>query len=285
VILIPWPETSLPPGAFTSLDDVRNLIARTDILYFQPVTDVMLTNDRAQLASRGSDAALLIPNDRRAVALPLDQLASVAFAIRPGDHVDMLVSLWLVDTDRDGQYSAYLFNRNLSDELIAAGMQPEAAVPQAIALTTRGDQNQFPRLSSQMILQDLEVLSVGDWQDPTPIPRFTPGAPGTEPTPTVQAVPNATPTGTPPPPNVVILIVSPQQALVLQWLREQDAIMDLALRGATGRAPVDTTTVTLQYMFDTFNVTVPPKLDFLIRYTPPGGAPGCPERWTKDSCR
>jgi pilus assembly protein CpaB len=283
VILVDWPEDSQPPGAFTDLEAVRNLIARTDILFNQPLTDVMLTNDRAQLTARGSDAALQIPNDKRAIAMPIDQLASVAYALQPGDHVDVLVSLWLVDADRDGQYQAYLFNRELSDELIAAGMQPENAVQNAIQLTTRDDS--FPRLSTQMILQDLEVLSVGEWTEPTPIPRFTPGAPGEPPTPTPAGVPGATPTAAPPRPNVIILIVGPQQALLLQWLRESDAIIDLALRGATDRAPVDTSTVTLQYLFDNFNVTLPPKLDFAVNYLPPDNASSCPDRWTKDSCR
>lgn len=282
VILMDWPETNLPPGTFTSLDDVRNLIARTDILFNQPLMDVMLTNDRAQLAARGSDAALQIPNDRRAVALPIDQLASVGYAIQPGDHVDVLVSLWLTDVDRDGQYAVVPFNRNLVDELIASGLEPEVAAQQVFQLLLTAQP--FPRLASQLVLQDLEVLSVGEWREPTPLPRFTPGVP-VEPTPAAAEVPAVTPTGTLPPPNVVLLIVSPQQALILQWLRESDAIIDLALRGATDRAPVDTSTVTLQYLFDNFNITLPPKLDFAINYLPPPNEVLCPERWTKDSCR
>lgn len=284
VILTDWPETSMPPGAFTNLDDVLNLIARTDILFNQPLMDVMLTNDRAQLTARGSDASLLVPNDRRAIAVPIDQLAGVGYALQPGDHVDVLVSMWLVDVDRDGQYPVIPFNRDLVDQLVASGMDPAEAVQLVVSQSQSA--RVFPRLTSQIVLQDLEVLSVGDWREPTPIPRFTPGAPGgVEVEPTLAAAPGATPTATPPRPNVVILIVAPQQALMLQWLRESDAIMDLALRGAADRAPVDTSTVTLQYLFDNFNVTLPPKLDFVINYYPPENAVACPERWTKESCR
>ncbi len=284
VYLGDWPEENLPPGVFTNLEDVLNLIARTDILFNQPIIDVMLTNDRGQLVSRGSEASLLIPNDRRAVALPIDQLASVGYAIRPGDHVDVLASFWLVDVNRDGQYAAYFFNRDLADELIAAGLNDpiSTGVERAIALSAGVP---FPRLSSQLVLQDVEVLSVGNWRDPTPVPPFTPGVP-VEVLPTETPVPAGTPAGTlPPPPDVVLLIVTPQQALLLQWLRESDAILDLALRGATDRAPADTSTITLQYLFENFNVTVPPKLDFAINYVPAPNAQLCPERWTKDSCR
>jgi pilus assembly protein CpaB len=286
VTLVEWPETSVPPGAFQNIDEVLNLIARTDILFNQPLTDVMLTNNREQLVQRGSDAALLIPNDRRGLAIPIDQISGVAYAVQPGDHVDILISLWLIDTDRDGQYgSPYFFNRSLSDDLIAAGMDPENAVSQAIALTTR--QSNFPRLSSQIILQDIEVVSVGNWENPTPIPRFTPGIPIPEAVTPEGAPPSlsGTPTVTPPRPDVVILSVTPQQALLLQWLRESDAIIDLALRGPTDRAPVDTQAVTLQYIIDNFAVTLPPKLDFSVNYLPPSEEPGCPDRWTKDSCR
>jgi len=282
VTLVEWPQNNVPPGAFASIEDVENRIARTDILYYQPLTDVMLTDDRGQLAAGGSYAALLIPNDKRAVALPIDQLSSVAYAIRPGDHVDVLASFWLLDVDRDGQYPTIPFNRNLVDELLAAGLEPSAAAQQA--LSSLQTATVFPRLSSQLILPDIEVLSLGDWVEPTPMPRFTPGAP-VEATPTTAAVPGATPTATPPRPNVVILMVDPQEALILQWLRESDAIIDLALRGATDRAPVGTTTVTLQYLFDSFNVTLPPKLDFTINFLPPTSEVTCPERWTKASCR
>jgi pilus assembly protein CpaB len=283
VALASWPQDSVPPGAFTSMDDVQNLIARTDILYNQPLMDVMLTNDRAQLSARGSIAALFIPNDKRAVALPIDQLASVGYAIQPGDHVDVLASFWLVDVNRDGQYPAIPFNRNLLDELTASGLDAAAATAQVVQLTT--SKTPFPRLSSQMILQDVEVLSVGDWREPTALPRFTPGPPE-QPSPT-PAQPQApgTPTPTLPRPNVVLLIVTPQQALVLQWLRESNAIVDLALRGAADRAPVDTTSVTLQYLFDNFNITLPPKLDFAVNFVPSAERPACAERWAKNGCR
>ena len=282
VTLMDWPETNLPPGTFSSVDDVRNLIARTDILFNQPVLNVMLTQDRAQLVARGSDAALQIPNDKRAVAIPIDQLASVGYAIQPGDHVDVLVSMWLTDVDRDGQYVVVPFNRNLVDELVAGGIELDAATQQVFQLTL--NVTPFPRLASQLVLQDLEVLSVGEWRDPTPLPRFTPGVPG-EPTPVAAEAPAGGPTGTPRRPDVVLLIVSPQQALILQWLRETDSIIDLALRGATDRAPVDTSTVTLQYLFDNFNITLPPKLDFAVDFFPPLTEAVCPERWTKAVCR
>jgi Flp pilus assembly protein CpaB len=283
---VDWPKDSVPPGSFTDVEEVQNRIARTDILYNQPIMDVMLTNDRSQLTSRGSDASLLIPNDKRAIALPIDQLASVGYALRPGDHVDVLVSMWLIDVDRDGQFPAVPFNRGLVDELIAAGMSPEQATNLVAQQAT--SVNPIPRLASQIMLQDLEVLSVGVWQEPTPLPRFTPNPPPEAATATPlppQPGPGATPTATAIPPNVVILIVSPQQTLILQWLRESDAIIDLALRGATDRAPVDTSAITLQYLFENFNVTLPPKLDFAINYIPPANAASCPERWTKESCR
>lgn len=285
VTLVDWPLDSVPPGAFETKEDVLNLTARTDILFNQPLTGVMLTNDRAQLVQRGSDAALLIPNDKRGFAMPIDQLASVAYAILPGDHVDVIVSLWIVDVNRDGQYPVVPLDGALVDQLITSGLEPAEAIQSVIS--SLADAKVFDRLSSQIILQDIEILVVGNWVDPTPVPPFTPGVPVAEEF-DPEAPPVAlagTPTVTPPRPNVVVLSVTPQQALILQWLRESDAILDLALRGPTDRAPSDTETVTLQYLFDNFNVTVAPKLDFAIDFIGAEEGPPCPDRWTKDSCR
>lgn len=284
VTLVDWPLDSVPPGAFETIEDVLNLTARTDVLFNQPLTGVMLTNDRAQLVQRGSDAALLIPNDRRGFAMPIDQLASVAYAILPGDHVDVIVSLWIVDVNRDGQYPEIKIDDKVA-ACLALGLDPSEALQ--CAREQVADAKVFDRLSSQIILQDIEILVVGNWVDPTPVPPFTPGVPVAEEF-DPEAPPVAlagTPTVTPPRPNVVVLSVTPQQALILQWLRESDAILDLALRGPTDRAPSDTETVTLQYLFDNFNVTVAPKLDFAIDFIGAEEGPPCPDRWTKDSCR
>jgi len=64
-------------------------------------------------------------------------------------------------------------------------------------------------------------------------------------------------------PQVLTLEVDPQDALVLKYARETGAQLDLALRAAGDKETRFTTeAVTLQYLFERFRVSIPPKLDY-----------------------
>ena len=76
------------------------------------------------------------------MAFPINKLTSVGYAIGSGDHVDMIVSFSIVDVNQEGQYPVVPFNRDLVDELIAAGMEPHEAVAQRA-----GDAARAPRSS------------------------------------------------------------------------------------------------------------------------------------------
>ena len=122
-----------------------------------------------------------------------------------------------------------------------------------------------PRLLSQLTLQNIEVLHVGEWpaeglyQRPTP--TLNPEQQVAQPPPAA----GGTPTPTPPRPEMLILLVDPQQALILEWLKESGVIIRLALRGATDSAPVSTDTVSYEYILTNFNITIPPKVNTVIQ--------------------
>jgi len=61
------------------------------------------------------------------------------------------------------------------------------------------------------------------------------------------------------------LAVTPQDALVLLWLRQSGIYSEMALRAA-GEEESDhlTEAVTLQYMLTRFNIAVPPKIEFVM---------------------
>jgi hypothetical protein len=59
----------------------------------------------------------------------------------------------------------------------------------------------------------------------------------------------------------VTLIVSPQDALVLKWALETNSSIDLVMRSAVDQdVYAQPEAVTLQYMLDRFQISVPPKL-------------------------
>ena len=101
VAIAQWPidVSDIPPGAIDDLELVIGKIARTDIVPGQPILRSMLAEDLSDLASFGSDAAAVLPQNNVAVAVPMDRITSVAYAIQPGDHVDVIVSLLFVDVD------------------------------------------------------------------------------------------------------------------------------------------------------------------------------------------
>ena len=120
---------------------------------------------------------------------------------------------------------------------------------------------QRPRILSQMTIQNAMVLHVGNtdpdadnsvYVDPK-IPAATVEE-GQEPQPaTLLMVP-----------DIVTLVVSPQEAVALNYMVYAEAEIMLALRSAydNNAAPVYTDAVTLDYLMNIYNIPVPNKLDY-----------------------
>jgi pilus assembly protein CpaB len=112
---------------------------------------------------------------------------------------------------------------------------------------------------SQNLLQDAIVLQVGSF-------------PYKEQEATTEQTAEATPTpeparegeqaapAEPPPPDVITLIVTPQDAITLNYLMYSGAQLTLALRAAQDDTRVQTESVTLQFLLEQYNISVPAKL-------------------------
>jgi Flp pilus assembly protein CpaB len=222
----------------------------------------LVTSDPKALAATGGDASLFIPAGKVAMAFPINKLTSVGYAIGAGDRVDVIVSFAVVEVDQEGQYPVMPFNRDMVDELVAAGLEPPEAVARVLSkLDTAAVR---PRLLSQLTLQNVEVLHVGEWPVGGILPKTTPTlSPESQGEPVPAA--GGTPTATPMRPDMVILLVDQQQALILQWLQQEGNVaLNLVLRGAGDNAPVSTETVSYQYILVNFNITIPPKSNTII---------------------
>jgi pilus assembly protein CpaB len=128
-------------------------------------------------------------------------------------------------------------------------------------------EQQRSRLVSQYLLQDVMVLKMGDFPyEGLPEPTPTPAA-GEQP-PAEEGAAEQAVVEPPPPPEVVTLIVTPQDAITLNYLlyyqRYLGAQMTLALRSAEDNTRVQTEAVTLQYLLETYNIPVPAKLPYGI---------------------
>jgi len=272
VILEDWPLDSVPVGALTSLESAYDRIARTDIQLGMPILESMLTDTAGELASAGSEIALQIPADMVAYAVPLSRYSSAAWAIRPGDHVDIMMSLLMVDLDED--FQSLLPNKAecvspTEDEACQrqAGVIGRFEVmPNGWLVNTIPTEGQRSRLVTQLAVQDALVLHVGEFErageeaaaqeaGPTPTPEPGQGAGQTEVAP---ALPEVEP---------VLLAVSRQDAMALEYAQAVGARLNAVLRSAGDAQSASTESVTLQYLMDRFSIELPPKLPYGV--TPP----------------
>lgn len=127
---IPWPQDSLPEGAFATIDDLLAEGGRAVLAPIEPNEPVLL----AKLSGPNGRATLsnLMTPGMRAVAIKTDEVAGVGGFIMPGDRVDVVLT-------RD------------------AGAIEEVSKSAAGAAGST--------LTSEVVLEDVKVLSVGQAAD------------------------------------------------------------------------------------------------------------------------
>ena len=279
------------PTMFTAIDQVVGKVARFSMDPYTVVTQSLVTDvaDRAQ----GSDDALFIESGMVAVSIPVSRLSSISYAPARGDHVNVIVTLSFVDTDPEWQTRL----PNLTGNVIApAGGavlgetmtdDPETLVTQ-LAQPFAGtavlgrvyedvlleqlfylmpSEAQRPRLVSQTLIQNVVVLQLGNF--PTPYERALAEMP-VEPTPTpdpavpVEEQPQAQEEEVtiPAPPDVITLIVSPQDAVTLNYLIFSGAQLTLVMRNPMDANTAPTEAVTMSFLLDQYNIPIPVKLPY-----------------------
>ena len=274
--LRPWPAgESVPFNALQSLDDVYGKIVRIDIPRESPILSTMLVESLEDISDVGSDAAAVMPAGLVAISVPMDRLTGVAYAIREGDYVDIILSMLFVDVDED--FQSLLPNRITLVSIDEAGnVVPQQGIEGRLDVGLGGApvivgpfESQRPRLVTQRTIQSAWVVHVGDFPivgpyigvKPTPPPA--PGPPPGGGAPPGGAGGRAPPTPIPVP-DIITLAVTPQDAVVLVWAIESRVPITLALRAATDFSQVPTQPVTLEYIMSNFNISAPDRLPYAL---------------------
>lgn len=277
-----WPEPYAPLSAITDTELVIGSIARFDIERESPIKTSDITDNLANIGSAGSDAAAILPAGTRMIAMPMDRLTSVAYALQPGDRVDLIVSLLYVDIDEDFQTQLPNNIRLLAvgedgGEITLVEGVPGRSDSIPFSLGTLGVvslpviiepvEQARPRLATQMTIQDALVMYVGDFPRNGRIfaRASSVAAPAAETAvPTAVGQSAATPTPLPPRPDIVSIAVSPQEAVVLAYFIESKVPVTFALRPAneTGIAAVQQ--VDIDYIMDQYRIILPRKLPYGI---------------------
>jgi pilus assembly protein CpaB len=268
-----WPEASIPAEALTDVESALGRFARVDIVRGMPVVEGMLVEELADLGAVGSDAAVQIPEGKVAYALPVGRYSGVAWALQPGDHVDVIISFLLAELDEEFQTILPNFmtcvQPSEGEECQSGVMGRLEVLPNGWIVNLTPGETQRPRLLTQMTVQDATVLRVGDWpvEEEAPPAQAQPQE-GEEVLVEEQAQQQAAPVIERASIEPLTLVVSPQDAMVLKYAQEAGADIDLVLRSANDSGQtVDTDTVTLQYIFDRYNMELPPRLPYGV--TPP----------------
>jgi Flp pilus assembly protein CpaB len=281
-----WPAVYAPQTAVTSFEDAVGKIARVDIFREQPILFSLVTDNLNDLGAVGSDAGALLPQGRRLVAVPIDRLTSIGYALQAGDRVDLIVSFLFVDIDPEFQSLTPneiallsvtvddLGSRQIQPVLAYSGRVENRNFPPplgAVGSITVPSESQRPRLVTQMTIQDALVLHVGTFpadgrlfRRPTPQPVATLETAAT-PAP-VQAAGGTpvAPTATPVPPDIVAIAVSPQEAVVLTFFIESRFPITFALRPANEIGIQNVAQVNLEYVLSQYRISLPRRLDYSV---------------------
>lgn len=244
----------------------------------------------------GSDWALEIPKGQVAISIPIDRQSAVAFGLRRGDFVNVVATMLFVDLDAIFQSKL----PNTTAMLIAPGPLGEPGTsPVALTLDITGkeqagtlgrsevdavleqpyyaipSESQRPRMVSQTLIQNVRVLWVGTFPQPEEEEVLTPtsvpvgvGTPTPAPAVPEQGQPSQQqPTPTPKVityPDIITLIVSPQDAVMLNYMLLSGARLTLVMRRFEDDTTMVTEPVTLQFLLDQYGIPIPVKLPYGI---------------------
>lgn len=284
--LRPTSNIALQGGyTFSDPEDLIGEIVKTNIADGQAILAPMLALNPTDLASIGSDVALYIDQGMVAVAFPINQYSGAAYAMRPGDAVDVLMSMPVVELDPEFNTKLPNITQRVDELALAEGVDflfPEALegrlelieplnlvgeVSGPIGDNDESKSTQVPRRITQLTIQQAEVIWIGTWQNPLELERkANQAASEAELAATTNDVPVPTPTSLPErleaKPDIIILSMTAQDALALKWSLERGLDIDLALRSPGDTTVFATNSVSLPILVENGALRIPEKSEF-----------------------
>ena len=300
------PDTNIAvaAGYVFQEDEIENVvgrITRTRIDPGQAILNSMIAVSPMDIASMGSDLANYVNQGSVAIAFPIDRYSGAAYAMRPGDLVDVLGSLSFIDLDPEFQTARPNFLRLVDEQILEEGGSflfenvaegrlefiPELGLTASIGPGGQSEWDgsdllQVPRRVTQLTIQQAEVLWVGTWEHPEDLEEDEAPGPAAAPSgeqeqqeseqqeePTGQQQPPG-PQPTPTPlferrevaPDIVVLSMPLQDALALKWAMDRGLELNLALRSQGDNSVFITTAVSLPQLVEQGGLTIPEALDF-----------------------
>lgn len=229
------------------------------------ITSSMVGSGPVELS--GPSWAVQIPTGMVAVAIPTNRLALGGYAVNDGAHVNVNACMLFVDVDPAFQAAL----PNYTSVLTGTGFQEGALPVLSVAATTlelpsrQGrieldptlqqpfyavpSEPQRPRLVCQMILQDVVVMKLGNFalQTVSPDPNATPSP--------AQAQQQGSP-------DLITLMVSPQDSISLNYFVYSGAQLSMTLRNPNDTSRFAAESATLSSLLTQYNISLPSKLPY-----------------------
>jgi pilus assembly protein CpaB len=249
-------------------DLLNNKVARFPLDQGVVITSAMVSDASQAVSIAGSEWAALIPPGMTAMSIPTTRLSLAAYGINDGAHVNLNACFLFVDVDPSFQtalpnYTAVLtgtgFQQDklptLSMNVISGGqgaaqgrLELDPSLQQPFYVVP--SEAQRPRVACQTVFQDVVVMKLGNF------PLAPAGA---------QQAANQQQQGAVQPPDIITLIVSPQDAVTLTYLVYTNAQITMTLRNASDQSRMATEAATLQFLLSQYNIPVPAKLPYALQ--------------------
>jgi len=281
---------------FSDTNQLVNQLTKVDIPRGQEILAPMLAVNVTDIASLGSDLSLYVDQGKVAVAVPMNRFTGAGFSMRPGDLVDVMMTLRIIEIDPTFGtslpnnverviQSALLDGREflfppISDgrlEFIPEINQVAAIIPSTIFVEGQDFEagSPIPKRVTQLTVQQAEVLWVGTWFDHQEADLILDEAVFAAEEEAAQQAEQAEngeastierideiPQRIDARPDVVILSMSTQDALALKWALEHGVEIDLSLRSPGDNTTFVTTSVSLPQIFAQGGLAIPEQADF-----------------------
>ncbi|HEX2696593.1 MAG TPA: SAF domain-containing protein [Anaerolineales bacterium] len=251
-------------------DLLNNKVAKFPLDQGVVITSSMVTDASQAVTIAGPQWAALIPPGMTAVSIPTTRLSLDAYAVNDGAHVNVNACFLFVDVDPSFQS----ITPNNTGVITGTGF-PQNALPILSLGVAKSDvpqgrleldpslqqpfyvtpsEPQRPRLVCQTVLQDVVVMKLGNF----PLTATQSQA-------SQQQTQQQQQQGAAPAPDIVTLIVAPQDAITLSYMVYTNAQIMMTLRNPSDQSRQATEAATLQFLLSQYNIPVPAKLPYAIQ--------------------
>ncbi|HXF83815.1 MAG TPA: hypothetical protein VNK49_00340 [Anaerolineales bacterium] len=214
--------------------------------------------------------AVNIPAGMVAATIPTNRLATVGYGINDGARVNVNACMLFVDVDPAFQSVLPNYLSSMRDVFFPEADRPYISIdPLTAELPARQgrteidptfqkpiyvvpSETQRPRLVCQMILQNVKVMKLGNFplQAPAAVPGATPSP--------AQAQQQAAP-------DIITLMVTPQDSIALNYFIYSGAILSMTLRNPNDNSRIEAQSVTLTSLLTQYNISLPSKLPYALQ--------------------